>query len=98
MILKWTILFLQVLLAGGDDFTLIGRPLVQPGVVDVQATIVEKTIAHTRTVFRKKRRKNYMNIKFHRSSQTMLRINSITIKNEIDSRENTSLPDYYLKE
>lgn len=72
------------MLAGGDQFTLTGRPLIKPGIVDVQATIIEKTIAHTRTTFKKKRRKQYMRIKFHRSAQTMLRINSITINNEID--------------
>ncbi|XP_055305720.1 39S ribosomal protein L21, mitochondrial [Sitodiplosis mosellana] len=74
----------KVLLVGGDSFTLTGRPLVQPNIVDVQATVVEKTIAHTRTTFKKKRRKQYMRIKFHRSAQSMIRINSITINPQID--------------
>lgn len=73
-----------MLLVGGDSFTLTGRPLVQPNVVDVQATVVEKTIAHTRTTFKKKRRKQYMRIKFHRSAQSMIRINSIKINPQID--------------
>lgn len=71
--------FPQILLAGGDKFTLTGRPLLQPNLVDVQATVIEKTIAHTRTTFKKKRRKQYMRIKFHRSAQSMIRINSITL-------------------
>lgn len=74
-----------MLLAGGDSFTLTGRPLVQSNIVDVQATVVEKTIAHTRTTFKKKRRKQYMRIKFHRSAQSMIRINSITIYPQIDT-------------
>lgn len=75
---------MQVLLVGGENFTLAGRPLVQPNLVDVQATIVEKTIAHTRTTFKKRRRKQYMRIKFHRSAQSMIRINSININPQID--------------
>lgn len=74
----FTYKFPKVLLAGSDNFTLTGRPLIQPNLVDVQATVIEKTIAHTRTTFKKKRRKQYMRIKFHRSAQSMIRINSIT--------------------
>lgn len=73
-----------MLLVGGEEFSLIGRPLVQPNLVDVQATIVEKSISHSRTHFRKKRRKQYMNIKFHRSASTMIRVNSITLNGNID--------------
>lgn len=53
---------LQVLLAGGADFTLIGRPLVQQGLVNIHATIIEKSLSHTKTHFRKKRRKQYKRI------------------------------------
>lgn len=41
----------KVLLAGGKDFSLIGRPLVPAGLVDVQATIIEKSLSHTSTEF-----------------------------------------------
>lgn len=86
--LKFNFLFFfrhhQVLLVGGEEFSLIGRPLVQPGLVDVQAIVIEKTIAHTRTVFKKKRRKQYTNIKFHRSAQSMIRINSITLNGNVN--------------
>jgi hypothetical protein len=50
----------QVLLIGGTDFTLLGRPILPNDLVHVEATVVEKTLSHTKTVFRKKRRKQYM--------------------------------------
>lgn len=77
----------KVLSVGGERFTIAGRPLMKRGLVDVQATIVEKTIAHPRTTFKKKRRKQYMRIKWHRSAQTLLRINSIKINNDIVQNE-----------
>lgn len=51
-----------MLLVGAADFTLLGRPLVRSDLVDVEATVVEKTLSHTKTHFRKKRRKQYMRI------------------------------------
>lgn len=74
----------KVLLAGAKDFTLIGTPLLDPGMVDVKATIVEKALTHTKTVFKKKRRKQYMRINFQRSPTTMIRINSIEVKRKVD--------------
>uniref|UniRef100_A0A182PLX8 Large ribosomal subunit protein bL21m n=1 Tax=Anopheles epiroticus TaxID=199890 RepID=A0A182PLX8_9DIPT len=75
----------KVLLAGSKDFSLIGRPLLAPGMVDVQATIIEKTLSHTRTHFRKKRRKQYMRTNFYRTPQTMIRINSIDITRKVSN-------------
>ncbi|CAG9762217.1 unnamed protein product [Ceutorhynchus assimilis] len=75
----------KVLLAGAADFTLIGRPLVQKGLVNVEATVIEKTLSHTKTNFKKKRRKQYMRIQFYKIPQTFLRINSIQIKGEVDN-------------
>ncbi|XP_055619436.1 39S ribosomal protein L21, mitochondrial [Toxorhynchites rutilus septentrionalis] len=77
----------KVLIAGGKDFSLIGRPLVPAGSVDIRATIIEKTMSHTRTHFRKKRRKQYMRTNFYRTQQTMIRINSIEL-NPLCSDEN----------
>lgn len=79
---------------GGDNFTVTGRPLVQRNLVDVQATVIEKTLAHTRTVFKKKPRKNFRRIKFHRATQSMIRINSITLNPQID----TNAPQHELIE
>ncbi|XP_053624685.1 large ribosomal subunit protein bL21 [Plodia interpunctella] len=74
----------KVLLAASKDFSLIGRPLVQPGLVTVTATIISKGLSHTRTHFKKKRRKQFMRINFQRAQQTMLRINSVEIANKIN--------------
>ncbi|KRT78945.1 hypothetical protein AMK59_6870, partial [Oryctes borbonicus] len=65
----------KVLLIGGMDFSLIGRPLVEQSLVNIHATVIEKTLSHTKTHFRKKRRKQYKRINFYRIQQTMLRIN-----------------------
>ncbi|XP_013184345.1 large ribosomal subunit protein bL21m [Amyelois transitella] len=74
----------KVLLAATKDFSLIGRPLVQPGLVTITATIISKGLSHTRTHFKKKRRKQFMRINFQRAQQTMLRINSVEIANKIN--------------
>ncbi|KAI8041595.1 39S ribosomal protein L21, mitochondrial [Drosophila gunungcola] len=76
----------KVLLAGARDFTLVGRPILEPGLVTVKATVVEKTLSHTKTHFRKKRRKQYMRINFQRSPHTMLRINSIELARPVDGK------------
>ncbi|KAH8270072.1 hypothetical protein KR018_003605, partial [Drosophila ironensis] len=75
----------KVLLAGARDFTLVGRPILEPGLVSVKATVVEKTLTHTKTHFRKKRRKQYMRINFQRSPNTMIRINSIDLQRALDA-------------
>ena len=83
----------QVLIAGAQDFSLIGRPILQKGLVDVQATVIEKSLSHTRTVFKKKRRKQFMRINFQRMETTMLRINSINITNLVDNEAKVSFND-----
>lgn len=76
----------KVLMCGGQDFTLIGRPLLQEGLVDVQATIIEKSLSHTRTHFKFKKRKQYRRMNFQRSQTTMVRINSIEITEPLERR------------
>lgn len=78
----------KVLLAATKDFSLIGRPLVQPGLVTVNATVISKGLSHTRTHFKKKRRKQFMRINFQRAQQTMLRINSVDIASNINTPKN----------
>lgn len=73
----------KVMLAGAMDFTLIGRPILPAGLVNVKATIIEKTLTHTKTHFKKKRRKQYMRINFQRSPNTMIRINSIEVEQKV---------------
>ncbi|XP_069675290.1 large ribosomal subunit protein bL21m [Periplaneta americana] len=77
----------KVLLAGGSDFTLLGRPILSTDLVSVHATVIEKTLSHIKTVFKKKRRKQYQRINFHRTPYTMLRINSIHIKPEVNVKK-----------
>lgn len=72
------------MIAGGQDFSLIGCPLLKKGLVDVQATIIEKTLTHTKTHFKKKRRKQFMRINFMRAPNTMLMINSININENVN--------------
>ncbi|XP_034232884.1 39S ribosomal protein L21, mitochondrial [Thrips palmi] len=69
----------KVLLVGSSDFTLVGMPLLRPDLVNIQATVVEKRLSHTKTNFKKKRRKQYQRINFYRYQHTMIRINSITL-------------------
>lgn len=76
----------KVLVVGSKDFSLIGRPIVQKELVDVQATVIEKSLTHTKTHFKKKRRKQFQRINFHRSPTTMIRINSIDLKNKVDQK------------
>ncbi|GJQ77515.1 hypothetical protein Trydic_g20905 [Trypoxylus dichotomus] len=75
----------KVLLIGGMDFSLIGRPLIESGLVNIYATVIEKTLSHTKTHFRKKRRKQYKRIHFYRVQQTMLRINQVQIVGEVNN-------------
>lgn len=73
----------KVLVAGGKEFSLIGTPILEPGVVDVQATVIEKSFTHTKTNFKKKKTKQYMRINFMRNQITMLMINSVELKSPI---------------
>lgn len=41
----------KVLLVGGKDFTLVGRPLMDDGLVRVEATVIEKTLSYTKLHF-----------------------------------------------
>ncbi|KAF7267326.1 mitochondrial ribosomal protein L21 isoform X2 [Rhynchophorus ferrugineus] len=75
----------KVLLVGASDFTLIGRPLVQRGLVNIEATVIEKTLSHTKTHFRKKRRKQYKRIHFYKIPQTYLRINTVKVTGELNN-------------
>uniref|UniRef100_V9L8N1 Large ribosomal subunit protein bL21m n=1 Tax=Callorhinchus milii TaxID=7868 RepID=V9L8N1_CALMI len=69
----------KVLLVGGVDFTLIGRPLLGRDLVRVEATVIEKTESWPRILFRFRRRKRYRRKKIIIQPQTVLRINTIDI-------------------
>jgi large subunit ribosomal protein L21 len=49
-------------LVGSSDFSLIGRPVLSPELVSVHATVIEKALSHIKTVFKKKKRKQFQRI------------------------------------
>jgi hypothetical protein len=49
-------------LVGGSDFSLVGRPVLSSELVSVHATVIEKALSHIKTVFKKKKRKQYQRI------------------------------------
>jgi len=53
----------QILLLGSKDFTLLGRPLVNPEFVRVEGTVIEKTLSYTKLHFVLKKRKNYRRLR-----------------------------------
>ncbi|XP_007171178.2 39S ribosomal protein L21, mitochondrial isoform X1 [Balaenoptera acutorostrata] len=69
----------KVLLVGADDFTLLGRPLLRKDLVQVEATVIEKTESWPKINMRFKKRKNYKRKRIIVSPQTVLRINTIKI-------------------
>lgn len=77
----------KVMLLGSKDFTLIGRPVLDRELVCINATVIDKTLSHTKIHFRYKRRKQYKRIHFYRMQQTMLRINTITLNGAIDTKK-----------
>lgn len=77
----------KVLLVGNTDFTLVGRPLLNRELISVDATVIEKTLSHTKTRFRFLQRKQYRRINFYRIQHTMLRINCININGNIDEKK-----------
>ncbi|XP_059831493.1 39S ribosomal protein L21, mitochondrial [Hypanus sabinus] len=74
----------KVLLVGGDNFTLIGRPLLGRDLVRVEATVIEKTESWPRVHFRFKRRKRYRRTKINVQPQTVLRINTVEVAPALD--------------
>ncbi|PIK56790.1 putative 39S ribosomal protein L21, mitochondrial isoform X3 [Apostichopus japonicus] len=53
----------KVLLVGGDNFSVIGKPLLSSDMVRIEATVVEKTLSEKKILFRFKRRMNYKRYK-----------------------------------
>lgn len=60
----------KVLLVGGTDFTLVGRPLLNRELVTIDATVLDKSMSHTVTEFRFRKRKQYRRIKCKHSDST----------------------------
>ncbi|XP_057194935.1 39S ribosomal protein L21, mitochondrial [Triplophysa rosa] len=69
----------KVLLVGGNDFTLIGKPLLGGDLVRVQATVIEKTESWPMVHMRFWKRHRFQKKKIIIQPQTVLRINTIDI-------------------
>ncbi|KAH7937291.1 hypothetical protein HPB49_010352 [Dermacentor silvarum] len=75
----------DVLMVGARDFTLLGRPLLDRGLVRVDATVVEKTLSKTKRNFICIRRSRYERHYFYRFAYTILRINSIELLRDVNA-------------
>ncbi|KAM9220569.1 large ribosomal subunit protein bL21m [Dugong dugon] len=69
----------KVLLVGSDNFTLLGKPLLGKDLVQVEATVIEKTESWPKVNMKFKRRKNYRRKRIIVTPQTVLRINTVEI-------------------
>lgn len=67
----------KVMLVGSKDFTLFGRPLLSRELVNVKATVIEKTLSHVEVDFTMLKR--YRRLKFKQHPQSVIVINSIEI-------------------
>ncbi|CAL8362064.1 large ribosomal subunit protein bL21m [Gadus morhua] len=67
----------KVLMVGGENFTLIGRPIIGKELVRVEATVIEKTESSPKVYMQFWRRHRFQRKKIITSPQTILRINSI---------------------
>jgi large subunit ribosomal protein L21 len=65
----------KILLLGGKDFTLIGRPILSN--VNVVATVEQQRTAEKIIVFKKKKRRRYRRWNGHAQQVTVLRIEDI---------------------
>ncbi|XP_046897997.1 39S ribosomal protein L21, mitochondrial isoform X2 [Hypomesus transpacificus] len=69
----------KVLMVGGEDFTMIGRPLLGRNLVRVEATVLEKTESWPKVHMRFWKRHRFQKKKIIIQPQTILRINSIEV-------------------
>uniref|UniRef100_A0AC34R1T2 Ribosomal protein L21 n=1 Tax=Panagrolaimus sp. JU765 TaxID=591449 RepID=A0AC34R1T2_9BILA len=72
----------KVLLVGGKDFTLFGRPLLDPQTVKVFATVVEKTSTSPDLFYYKLSGKKVQRMLWMSHELTALRINEIQVDPE----------------
>ncbi|XP_062575609.1 large ribosomal subunit protein bL21m-like [Saccostrea cucullata] len=69
----------KVLLVGSKDFTLVGRPILSQSVVNIEATVIEKTLSPMVISFLFVRRKRVRKTRMQKNQQTVLLINSIEV-------------------
>jgi len=69
----------KVLLAGSNDFTIFGQPLISNEHINVTATVIEKTFSESRMNFTMIGGKNVRIMKVQRRRLSLLRINKIDL-------------------
>ncbi|XP_051755949.1 39S ribosomal protein L21, mitochondrial [Ctenopharyngodon idella] len=69
----------KVLLVGGNDFTLIGKPILGCDLVQVHATVIEKTESWPMVHMRFWKRHRFQRKRIIIQPQTVLRINTIDV-------------------
>ncbi|XP_059379807.1 39S ribosomal protein L21, mitochondrial [Carassius carassius] len=69
----------KVLLVGGRDFTLVGKPLLSRDLVQVHATVIEKTESWPMVHMRFWKRHRFQKKRIIIQPQTVLRINTIDV-------------------
>merc|ERR1712130_301403 len=69
----------KVLLVGSKDFSLIGRPLLPRDLINVEATVVEKSLGHKKVHHYKAPGTRSRHTKWMRDTTTTLRINKIEL-------------------
>ncbi|XP_075677786.1 mitochondrial ribosomal protein L21 [Dermatophagoides pteronyssinus] len=78
----------KCLLVGNENFTLIGRPVLNRDLVQVEATIIEKTMTQTNMdMFHIPRKHGFKRYRFNREPLTMLRINDITVCHPLNTNQ-----------
>lgn len=78
----------KCLLVGNKDFSLVGRPVLNRDLVQVEATVIEKTMSQTYfNMYAIPRNRGYRRYRFRRNPQCMLRINEITVCHPLNSTQ-----------
>ena len=78
----------KCLLVGNENFTLVGRPVLNRDLVQVEATVIEKTQSQTyMDMFHIPRKHGFKRYRFRRTPLTMLRINEITVCHPLNTHQ-----------
>nr|VZI23086.1 unnamed protein product [Spirometra erinaceieuropaei] len=71
----------KVLLVGGSQFSLVGRPLLPRNLVSVYAMVVEKTLEHPHLWYQFHRRRRHRKMRIFQDNLVTLRIKDISVHN-----------------
>ena len=78
----------RCLLVGNQNFTLVGRPVLNRDLVQVEATIIEKTMSQTYfNMFHIPRNHGFRLYRFARYPMSMLRITEITVCHPLNTTQ-----------